>query len=45
MGRDKKMRDGRLHFILARGVGEAFTAGDVPTEAVAAVLRRAGCDA
>ena len=45
MGRDKKMRDGRLQFILAHGVGEAFTAGDVPVEAVEAVLRRAGCDA
>ena len=45
MGRDKKMRDGRLHFILVRGIGEAFTASDVPVEAVEAMLRRAGCDA
>ncbi len=26
MSRDKKMRDGRLSFVLARGIGEAFTA-------------------
>ncbi len=45
MRRDKKMRDGQLHFVLARGVGEAFTANDVPADAVEAVLRRAGCQA
>ncbi len=45
MGRDKKMRDGRLTFVLARGIGAAFTADDVPMEAVEAVLRRAGCEA
>ncbi len=45
MQRDKKMRDGKLQFILARGIGEAFTAADVPAEAVEAVLRQAGCDA
>ena len=45
MRRDKKMRDGQLHFVLARGVGEAFTAPDVPPEAVEAVLRAAGCGA
>ncbi|MGR3717154.1 MAG: 3-dehydroquinate synthase, partial [Thermohalobaculum sp.] len=45
MARDKKMRDGRLAFVLARGVGEAFTSRDVPAEAVEAVLREAGCDA
>ena len=43
MQRDKKMRDGKLAFVLARGVGEAFTSRDVPGEAVAAVLRDAGC--
>lgn len=41
MRRDKKMRDGQLHFVLARGVGEAFTASDVPAGAVEAVLRQA----
>jgi shikimate kinase/3-dehydroquinate synthase len=45
MRRDKKMRDGRLAFVLARGIGDAFTASDVPAEAVAALLRQAGCDA
>ncbi len=43
MRRDKKMRDGQLGFVLARGIGEAFTASDVPGEAVVAVLRQAGC--
>ena len=45
MRRDKKMRDGKLHFVLARGIGEAFTANDVPASAVEALLRQAGCDA
>jgi shikimate kinase/3-dehydroquinate synthase len=45
MARDKKMHDGVLTFVLARGIGQAFTAPDVPAEAVEAVLRRAGCDA
>ncbi len=45
MQRDKKMRDGKLHFVLARGIGDAFTASDVPAEAVEAVLRQAGCGA
>ena len=43
MQRDKKMRDGKLAFVLVRGVGEAFTSRDVPREAVASVLRDAGC--
>ena len=43
MRRDKKMRDGKLAFVLVRDVGEAFTSRDVPGEAVAAVLRDAGC--
>jgi shikimate kinase/3-dehydroquinate synthase len=43
MQRDKKMRDGHLHFVLARGVGAAFTSRDVPPEAVQAVLVQAGC--
>jgi 3-dehydroquinate synthase len=38
MGQDKKVVDGRLRFILARGIGQAFVAEDVPTEAVRAVL-------
>jgi shikimate kinase/3-dehydroquinate synthase len=43
MQRDKKMRDGKLAFVLARGIGEAFTSRAVPPEAVAAVLRDQGC--
>jgi shikimate kinase/3-dehydroquinate synthase len=44
MQRDKKMRDGRLAFVLAHGIGQAFTSRDVPGEAVVAVLREAGCE-
>jgi shikimate kinase/3-dehydroquinate synthase len=44
MQRDKKMRDGKLAFVLVRGIGEAFTTRDVPAEAVAAVLRDQGCE-
>ena len=43
MRRDKKMRDGALHFVLVHGIGQAFTTGDVPPEAVMDVLREAGC--
>jgi shikimate kinase / 3-dehydroquinate synthase len=43
MRKDKKMRDGALHFVLVRGIGQAFTSKDVPPEAVAAVLREDGC--
>ncbi len=45
MRRDKKMRDGCLAFVLVRGIGKAFTATDVPPEAVDEVLRQAGCAA
>ena len=45
MQRDKKMRDGTLHFVLVRGIGEAFTTGDVPQAEVAALLREDGCEA
>ncbi len=38
MGQDKKVREGQLHFILARGIGEAFVTSDVPRAAVLAVL-------
>ncbi|MDZ4736090.1 MAG: 3-dehydroquinate synthase [Rhodospirillaceae bacterium] len=41
MHQDKKMRDGRLTFVLARGIGDAFLANDVPMEAVAAILDEA----
>jgi shikimate kinase/3-dehydroquinate synthase len=45
MRRDKKMRDGRLTFVLVRGIGQAFTSPDVPVEEVATLLRAAGCAA
>lgn len=38
MGQDKKVVDGRLRFILARGIGAAFVASDVPAQAVLDVL-------
>ncbi|WP_415392932.1 3-dehydroquinate synthase [Paracoccus sp. SJTW-4] len=38
MGQDKKVVDGRLRLILARGIGRAFVADDVAPEAIAAVL-------
>jgi 3-dehydroquinate synthase len=38
MGQDKKVVDGRLRFILARGIGQAFVADDVPGDKVRAVL-------
>ncbi|MBC7637608.1 MAG: 3-dehydroquinate synthase [Acetobacteraceae bacterium] len=43
MRRDKKMQDGTLKFVLARGIGQAFTSSDVPADAVEALLRDAGC--
>jgi len=45
MRRDKKVRDGALNFVLARGIGQAFTASDVPVEAVTELLRDEGCGA
>jgi len=41
MAQDKKVRDGRPHFVLARAIGEAFVAGDVDPGAVRAVLQAA----
>ena len=38
MGQDKKVVDGKLRFILARGIGEAFITSDVPSEQVLKVL-------
>ena len=42
MGQDKKVVAGQLRFILARGIGEAFVTGDVPSDTVLDVLRGAG---
>ena len=38
MGQDKKVKDGKLVFILARGIGDAFVARDIETDIVASVL-------
>ena len=38
---DKKVRDGKLTFVLLRGIGDAFVAADVPIEAVTAILDEA----
>jgi len=43
MRRDKKMRDGKLNFVLTRGIGRAFTSNEVPTESVLDLLRAEGC--
>jgi 3-dehydroquinate synthase len=40
MAQDKKVRQGRLTFILARAIGEAFLTQDVDTERVRALLER-----
>jgi len=45
MRRDKKVRDGALHFVLARGIGQAFTSAEVPEHMVVGLLRDAGCAA
>jgi 3-dehydroquinate synthase len=41
MGQDKKVIDGRLRFILARGIGAAFVAEDVPPDTVVQLLKDA----
>ena len=38
MAQDKKVIDGRLRFVLARGIGAAFVAEDVPPDAVRGLL-------
>jgi 3-dehydroquinate synthase len=42
MGQDKKVADGRITFILARAIGQAFVARDVPLASVRDALRAAG---
>ncbi len=44
MRKDKKVRDGAITFVLARGIGEAFTARDIDPAAVRALLIEEGCD-
>ncbi|MBK5926961.1 3-dehydroquinate synthase [Rhodobaculum claviforme] len=41
MAQDKKVQDGRLRFILARGIGRAFVADDVPPDRVRALVAEA----
>jgi 3-dehydroquinate synthase len=38
MGHDKKVADGKLHFVALRGLGKAFVTSDVPAEALRDVL-------
>ena len=38
MGQDKKVIDGKLRFILARSIGDAFVTADVPKDAVLQLL-------
>ncbi len=40
MAQDKKVRHGKLTFILVRDIGEAFIARDVPAETGARLPRR-----
>ncbi len=42
MTRDKKIRDGKLTFVLTRGIGMAFTSSDVPAAAVFETLLARG---
>lgn len=41
MGQDKKVIDGKLRFILARGIGQAFVTDNVPTDTLRDVLNDA----
>ena len=41
MGQDKKVVDGKLRFILARDIGQAFVAEDVPPDVVRGLLAEA----
>lgn len=41
MAQDKKVIDGKLHFILARGIGDAFVTHDVAPDVVLGVLQDA----
>jgi 3-dehydroquinate synthase len=40
IAQDKKVKQGRLTFILTRGIGQAFIANDVPADRVEAFLER-----
>ena len=38
MAQDKKVLDGKMRFILARGIGQAFVTSDVPRDVLKAVI-------
>ncbi|MBV9419412.1 MAG: 3-dehydroquinate synthase [Alphaproteobacteria bacterium] len=40
MAHDKKVKDGKMTFVLVRGIGKAFTTSDVPMDAVQELLSR-----
>jgi 3-dehydroquinate synthase len=40
MKHDKKMCNGKMHFVLVRAIGNAFVSGDVPLNMVKAVIKR-----
>ncbi len=40
-GNDKKVKEGRVTFVLARGIGRAFLSSEVPAEALTEVLEAA----
>ena len=44
MRRDKKNRDGRIRFVLVRGIGQAFTSDGVDESVVTEFLREEGCN-
>ena len=44
MGQDKKVVDGRMRFVLARGIGEAFVTDAVPPDMLRALLEDALVD-
>ncbi|NPD67482.1 3-dehydroquinate synthase [Lichenicola cladoniae] len=43
MQRDKKMRDGRISFVLVHRIGQAFTSRDIASSAVIELLQSQGC--
>jgi len=45
MRKDKKAREGAMRFVLMKGPGVCFTAGDVPPDQVERLLRDEGCEA
>ena len=40
MKHDKKMRKGKMNFVLVRAIGDAFISSDVPLDMVKALLER-----